>query len=391
MADFTTQSTILVTCPKGMPEYLAEELNTLGFTQSHALDAGVETRGTLQDCMKLNLWVRTGHRVLFELARIDALSADDLYRAVRKLDWEQFLAVDGYFRVDAVIRDTTVNDSRFAALRVKDAVADHFNDRYGRRPDSGPETSGVCLFLYWNGRRATLYLDTTGEPLPRRGYRKRPHKAPMQETLAAVCVLASGWPAQAKRNGHFIGPMCGSGTLAIEAALMAVNGAPGLLRDHFAFMALPDYDSARWNELLDQAEDAENPNFSGRIIATDHDPEAIEAARDNARAAGVGDFIEFGVCDFRETEVPEGPGIVMLNPEYGERLGQVDQLGQVYKGIGDFFKKSCSGKTGFIFTGNLKLAKQVGLRTKTRRTFFNAKIECRLLEYELYDGTRKGE
>ena len=211
----------------------------------------------------------------------------------------------------------------------------------------------------------------------------------MQETLAAACVLASNWPEIAQKGGHFIAPMCGAGTLAIEAALMAMNGAPGLLRDNFAFMHVPGYDPETWDRLIDRAEDAETPDIKGRIIATDHDPEAVEAAQDNARAAGVGDFIEFAICDFRETEVPEGPGIVMLNPEYGERLGDEAKLGPVYKAIGDFFKQSCGGKTGYVFTGNSKLAKQIGLRTKSRRIFFNAKIECRLLEYELYAGTRK--
>jgi len=389
MSIFDTQSTILVTCPKAMPEYLEAELKALGFNQTRALDAGVEVRGTLRDCMRLNLWVRTGHRVLFELKRMDASGPDDLYREVKKLPWENFMNNDGYFSVDAFIRDTEVNDSRFAGLKVKDAVADRFTEKTGSRPDSGPETRGVCLFLHWLGRTATIYLDTTGDPLPRRGYRKRPHSAPMQETLAAACILASGWPALAAKNGHFVAPMCGAGTLAIEAALMAMNGAPGLLRDNFAFMHLNGYDETLWNDLLDKAEDSENPNFSGRIIATDHDPAAIEAARDNARVAGVGDFIEFKICDFADTEVPDGPGIVMLNPEYGERLGQEKDLEAVYKRIGDFFKQSCGGKTGFIFTGNMNLAKCVGLRTKSRRIFYNAKIECRLLEYELYAGTRK--
>ena len=391
MSVFDRTATILVTCPKEMPEYLAGELAALGLPDPHALEAGVETRGTLADCMRLNLWTRTGHRVLFELARMDAPGPDELYDAVSRIDWADYIAPDGYFRVDAVIRDAGVNDSRFAALRVKDAVADQFNARFRRRPDSGPETRGVCLFLHWRGRRATLYLDTTGEPLPRRGYRKRPHKAPMQETLAAACLLAARWPELARKNGHCVAPMCGAGTLAIEAALIALNGAPGLLRDRFAFMAVPGYDPERWDALLSEAEDAENPAFSGKIIATDHDPEAVEAARSNALAAGVGDFIQFAVCDFRKTEVPDGPGIVILNPEYGERLGDENRLGEVYKGIGDFFKQSCSGKTGYVFTGNLKLAKQIGLRTKSRKTLYNAKIECRLLEYELYDGSRKGE
>jgi len=391
MSLFEKKSNILITCPKAMPEYLEAELRQLGFKETHVLDAGVVVRGTLHDCMRLNLWVRTGHRVLFELKYFDAPGPDQLYREVNRLPWETYMAKDGYFRVDASIRDTEVNDSRFAGLKVKDAVADRFTKEVGERPNSGPETSGVCLFLHWRGRKATLYIDTTGDPLPRRGYRKRPHKAPMQETLAAACVLASDWPRLAAENGHFIAPMCGAGTLAIEAALMALNGAPGLLRDNFAFMHLTGFDEETWNAMLDKAEDSENPDFSGRIIATDHDPEAIEAARDNARVAGVGDFIEFKLCDFADTEIPDGPGVVMLNPEYGERLGQEKELEAVYKRIGDFFKQSCGGKTGFIFTGNSHLAKRVGLRTKRRRIFFNAKIECRLLEYELYAGTRKSK
>jgi putative N6-adenine-specific DNA methylase len=156
-------------------------------------------------------------------------------------------------------------------------------------------------------------------------------------------------------------------------------------------MRVIGYDPEAWDDLLGRAEDAEVPEIKGRIIATDHDPEAIAAARDNARLAGVGDFIEFQVCDFTETEVPEGPGVVMLNPEYGIRLGEIESLKAVYKGIGDFFKQRCGGKTGFIFTGNMDLAKCVGLRTRRRRVFWNAKIECRLLEYELYAGTKKGD
>ncbi|OIQ49662.1 Ribosomal RNA large subunit methyltransferase L [Pseudodesulfovibrio hydrargyri] len=390
MTKFSDTAPILVTCPRDMPEYLQAELTRLGFSRTIPLDAGVEVHGSLDDCMRLNLWVRTGHRVLFELKRFRAFDADELYREAKRIAWEEYIPADGYFRVDASVRDTTVNDARFAGLRVKDAVADRFTGLTGARPDSGPDTSGVCLFLHWRENRATLYLDTTGEPLPRRGYRKRPHKAPMQETLAAACVLASGWPGLAAEGGHFIAPMCGSGTLPIEAALMAMNGAPGLLRDEFAFMRVVGYTPEAWDDLLGQAEDAEVPEIKGRIIATDHDPEAIEAARDNARLAGVGDFIEFQVCDFTETEVPEGPGVVMLNPEYGMRLGEIESLKAVYKGIGDFFKRRCGGKAGFIFTGNMDLAKCVGLRTKRRRVFWNAKIECRLLEYELYAGTKKG-
>jgi putative N6-adenine-specific DNA methylase len=389
MTLFEKEAPILVTCPKGIPEYLQTEIETLGFKDAQQLDAGVLVRGSIRDCMRLNLWVRTGHRVLFELKKFRAFDADELYKEVLTIPWDEYIAKDGYFRVDASIRDTTVNDSRFAGLRVKDAVADYFMEKYKERPNSGPETTGICLFLHWRENQATLYLDTTGEPLPKRGYRKRPHTAPMQETLAAACILAADWPRLAEEGGHFIVPMCGSGTLAIEAALMALKGAPALLRNNLAFMQLPGYNPDEWEKLASEAEDAENSDIKGKIIATDNDPEAIEASKDNARLAGVGDFIEFKLCDFTETEVPEGPGIVMFNPEYGERLGDIKELEEVYKGIGDFFKQHCGGKSGFIFTGSPILAKRVGLKTKRRRIFYNAKIECRLLEYELYAGTRK--
>lgn len=389
MTIFTKTNPILVTCPRGLPEYLQAELAGLGYPDGIVLDAGVQVSGTLMDCMRINLMVRTGHRVMFGMKQFRAFDADELYREAKALPWEDYIKKDGYFRVDTAVRDTTVNDPRFAGLRIKDAVADRFMELFNVRPDSGPETNGVCLFLHWRENRASLYLDTTGEPLPKRGYRKRPHTAPMQETLAAACILATGWPEMAKQGAHFIAPMCGAGTLAIEAALMALNGAPGLLRENFAFMHLCDFDPEAWDDMVAKAEDAENTEIKGRIIATDHDPAAIEAAQDNARLAGVGDFIEFGVCDFTETEIPDGPGLVMLNPEYGQRLGDLKELEGVYRGIGDFFKTQCGGKTGYVFTGNSDLAKLVGLRTKSRRIFWSAKIECRLLEYELYEGSRK--
>ncbi len=212
-----------------------------------------------------------------------------------------------------------------------------------------------------------------------------PLKAPMQETLAAAVNLATGWTG----NGNFVNPMCGSGTLAIEAALIALGRAPGLLRNNYGFMHLLGFDESLWKSLRRKIRAESRDYFNGRIIATDISQQAIEAARKNAMTAGVERFIEFGVCDFSQTPIPEGEGIVILNPEYGERMGEVDELKDIYKKIGDFFKKKCQGYKGYIFTGNLDLAKKVGLRTNRRITFFNGPLECRLLEYELYEGSRK--
>lgn len=209
----------------------------------------------------------------------------------------------------------------------------------------------------------------------------------MQETLAAAVIMASKWNG----SGHFINPMCGSGTLAIEAAFMGLNRAPGLLRDNFGFMHLKGFNESLWKELRAQAKKEAGKAVKLRIIATDIRKEAVEAARKNAATAGVKHLIEFSVCDYSETPIPDGGGIVILNPEYGERMGKIHELESVYKGIGDFFKQKCGGYTGYIFTGNFELAKKVGLRSKRRVQFFNGGIECRLLEYELYAGSKKNK
>jgi putative N6-adenine-specific DNA methylase len=207
----------------------------------------------------------------------------------------------------------------------------------------------------------------------------------MQETLAAAVIQATGW----KGKGNFINPMCGSGTLAIEAAMVALERAAGLLRKNYGFMHLKGFSLSSWQEILREAKGRAKKSFDGKIVATDIDSKAIRESRQNAAAAGVDSSIEFARCDFSETSIPDEGGVVVLNPEYGERLGKIEELREIYKGIGDFFKKRCQGYTGYIFTGNLDLAKKVGLKARRRLVFFNSNIECRLLEYDLYEGTRR--
>jgi putative N6-adenine-specific DNA methylase len=378
-------SKILITCPRGIPPILQQELFTLGFPVLSEGRAGVEIEGALEDALRLNLFIRTGHRVLFELKEFRAGNADELYRELSGVAWEEYIPEDGRLCVTSSVDTPSITDTRFASLKCKDAIVDRISGKRGRRPDSGPERDHSVVHLYWKDERCSVYLDTSGETLSRRGYRKIPLQAPMQETLAAAVVLATGWNG----SGNFINPMCGSGTIAIEAALLGLHRAPGLLRSNFGFMHIKGYNEPLWNELRERAKKDALKAFPGRIIATDLDPVAVEAARKNAATAGVEQLIEFGICDFSDTPVPEGGGVVVLNPAYGERMGELARLETVYKNIGDYFKQKCRGYTGYVFTGNSGLAKKVSLKAKRSLQFFNSGIECRLLEYELYEGTRK--
>jgi putative N6-adenine-specific DNA methylase len=376
---------ILITCAKGITPFLREEVLRLGFAVISETVAGIETEGTMDDTLRLNLLLRTGHRVLFLLRQFTAEDADDLYRAVSDIPWEEYIAGDGYLCVTSSVDNPTIRTPLFANVKCKDAIVDRIKHTTGRRPDSGPRRDRAVVDLYWKDDDCSIYLDTSGEPLSKRNYRKIPLKAPMQETLAAAVIMSTGWNG----SGHFINPMCGSGTLAIEAALAGLNRASGMVRDNFGFMHFKGFNESLWKKLRSEAGRKARKTLECRIVATDIRKEAVQAARANAAVAGVERVIEFAVCDYSETAIPEGRGIVVLNPEYGERMGKARELESVYKGIGDFFKHRCAGYTGYVFTGNLDLAKKVGLRAKRRVPFFNGSIECRLLEYALYEGSRK--
>ena len=378
---------ILVTCAKGITPFLREELLQLGFPVLAETVAGIATEGTIEDTFRLNLLLRTGHRVLLLLKEFTAPDADALYHEMSKIAWENYIREDGYVCVTSSVDNPSIRDSRYVNVKCKDAIVDRIREKRGQRPDSGPDQKSTVVNLYWKGDSCSVYFDTSGEPLSRRGYREIPMTAPMQETLAAAVIRATGWSG----SGHFINPMCGSGTLAIEAALAGLNRAAGILRNNFGFMHIKGFKESFWNDLREQAKKEAKKTLNYRIIATDIRIEAVEAAQENAAAAGVEHLIEFAVCDYSDTTVPIGEGTVILNPEYGERMGEIKELESVYKGIGDFFKQKCRGYTGYVFTGNLDLAKKVGLRAKRRIPFFNGGIECRLLEYEMYEGSRKNK
>jgi putative N6-adenine-specific DNA methylase len=388
MSAFTERRNLLLACAPGVAPFLAEELRALGGVPvGQELEAGVESEGTVADAMALNLRLRTATRVLYEVGSFSARSPEGLYARVADVPWEDYLRPDGYLTITSFVQTPAVRDPRYATVKCKDAVVDRLRDRTGQRPDTGNERRGAVVFLYWNQDTCKVYLDTSGESLSKRGYRKIPLDAPLQETLAAAVILALGW------NGRdaFVNPMCGSGTLAIEAALMGAGRPPGLLRSDFAFLHLVGFDAPAWQALRTRLRNPTGTQSTGPIVATDLRPEAVEAARQNARTAGVEQRIAFGVCDFAETPVPPAPGVVVLNPEYGDRMGQEKDLEAEYRRIGDFLKQRCQGYRGGVFTGNLEAGKRVGLRPRRKIRFINSRKECRLFTFELYAGSvRRG-
>lgn len=379
------KNNILITCAKGNSLSVAYEIKQLGFNTGTIGLMHVETEGDFKDAMKLNLHLFSGTRVLYFLQNFKAKNPEELYKKINSIEWENWISPDSYISINSFAQNDYITDTRFANLKVKDAIVDRMFDLYNKRPDSGKEREGVVIFLHWREDECNIYLDTSGETIAKHGYRKIPLRAPMIESLASSVIISSKWD----RNSTFVNPMCGSGTLAIEAALFATGAAPGLFRSNFGFMHVKNYEPKIWEDLKKEAQNKIKNTLPFRIIASDIDPNAIDAAKTNAATAGIDHLIDFQVCNFSNTEIPEQTGVVILNPEYGERLGEETGLEPVYQEIGDFFKQKCKGYTGYIFTGNFKLAKKIGLRTSRRIEFYNGKIECRLLEYELYEGTRK--
>ncbi|MDR3009995.1 MAG: class I SAM-dependent RNA methyltransferase [Sphingobacterium sp.] len=385
MEVFNTPNKVIITCNKRLSPYLQQEVKELGFDIVRAFPTGVELKVSINDTIKLNLNLRTASQILYSLKEFTANNPTELYEELSKIAWEELIQFDGYFSVSSNVDNETISTPLFANVKVKDAIVDRIKEKKGMRPNSGPENNKAVVHLYWKDDRAEIFLDTSGETLAKHGYRKIPGKAPMLEALAASTIIASKWDG----NSPFVNPMCGSGTLAIEAALIATNRKPGLLRMNYSFMHFIGYDETVFFQERRLLKDQINKKATPQIIASDISEEAINVSKMNARTAGVEQLISFEVCDFAETHVPKEGGVILFNPEYGERLGTHSKLEITYKRMGDFMKQECKGYRGYIFTGNPDLAKKIGLRASRRIEFYNGKLDCRLLEYELYEGTRE--
>lgn len=385
MQVFHNESKIIITCNKRLSGYLQQEVEALGYTPVRVFQTGVELKGTVTDTIALNLNLRCASQVLYLIKSFKAADPKELYDELVTIEWEKLIDFSGYFSVTSNVNNEHILTPLFANVKVKDAIVDRIKEVKGIRPNSGAEANKTLVHLYWQDDEADVFMDTSGETLAKHSYRKIPGKAPMLEALATSTIMATNWD----RKSTFINPMCGSGTLAIEAALLATDKHPGLFRMNYGFMHIMGYDENVFFVERRKLKDKAKKETGFKIIATDISEDAIDIAQKNAKTAGVEHLIDFAVCDFEDTEVPEEPGVVMFNPEYGERLGVHSKLEITYKRMGDFLKKKCLGYRGYVFTGNPDLAKKIGLRPSRRIEFYNGKLDCRLFEYELYDGSKR--
>lgn len=385
MEVFNTPNKVIITCNRGLTPYLVQEVEALGFKIVRAFNTGVEVSATVNECIRLNLNLRVASQVLYEIKSFRAKNAEELYNALIVIAWENLLPFDGSFSVTSNVHNETITTPLYANVKVKDAIVDRIKEKKGLRPNTGPELDRAVVHLHWIEDRADIFVDTSGQTLAKHGYRKHPGKAPMLEALASATIMAAQWDGRSP----FVNPMCGSGTLAIEAALIAQKRMPGLYRMNYSFMHFIGYDEEVFFEERRRLKALTDKQNLPEIIASDISDTAIELAKANAKTAGVEHLIRFETCDFAATTVPPGQGVIMFNPEYGERLGVHTRLEATYKRIGDFMKQSCKGYRGYVFTGNSELAKKVGLRASRRFEFFSGKLDCRLLQYQLYEGTKE--
>ncbi|MBT1076429.1 THUMP domain-containing class I SAM-dependent RNA methyltransferase [Geobacter grbiciae] len=377
---FVGEQSFFATTAKGVEEVLAREMTGLGLGGVTMEKGGVRFTGDLSACYRANLWLRTASRILITLTEFPCHSPQDLYDGVRALPWDRYLTPDTTLAVECVLRDSALTHSGFVALKTKDAIVDTLRDRFGRRPSVNPKDPDLLVNVHLVRNRCTISLDSSGTGLDRRGYRAEAGEAPLRETLAAALVLLTDWDGTVP----LVDPLCGSGTILIEAALMALNRAPGLVRERFGFQRWPAFDAPRWRRLLEEARQTERTTLAVPILGSDRLEDVLAVARGNSRRAGVEKFISFEARDLRDLVSPPAPGVILTNPPYGRRLGDEEQLKSFYRQIGDVFKQRCAGYTAWLFTGNLDLAKEVGLKASRRIALFNGPLDCRLLKYDLY-------
>jgi 23S rRNA (guanine2069-N7)-methyltransferase / 23S rRNA (guanine2445-N2)-methyltransferase len=384
------------TAPKGIEDLVSQELESLGALEIKTTRAGVAFKGNLEIAYKACLWLRTANRVLFPISNFTMKSPEELYQGVMDIDWNEHMGPEGSLLIDFSSSHSIVNHSRFGAQKAKDAVVDQFRDRFQKRPSVKTGNPDLRINIYVLKNKATVSIDLSGQSLHRRGYRLSEVEAPLKENLAAAILIKAGWPEIAKSQGGLIDPMCGSGTIPIEAAMMAADSAPGLLRDHFGFMTWKKHQPELWQKLLDEAEDREIQGLNSLpfIAGYDSNAHAVTSAIESAERAGLKAILHFEKREFGDCKphprMKDKPGLVILNPPYGVRLGQVEELKPLYSNIGRQFKEYFPDWNASVFTGNESLGKSLGLRASKKTQLFNGAIACTLLNFHINSKSQPG-
>ena len=368
---------------QGLEEVLAKELVALGANNVQIGRRMVSFTGDKEMMYKANFHLRTAVRILKPFLHFKATNADEVYEVVKAFDWEQFLDTTSTFSVDSVVYSEAFRHSKFVAYRVKDAIADYFNEKYGERPSVRLNNPDLVFHIHIAGEECTLALDSSGESLHRRGYRVETGRAPINEVLAAGMIMLTNWHGEC----DFIDPMCGSGTLPIEAALIARNIAPGVFRQGYAFEKWKDYDSALFKSIYE--DDSAEREFKHKIYGYDVDGRMVACARRNVKSAMMGDCIEIECRDIKDFEEHPEPAIMIVNPPYGERLVP-EKLLQVYKDLGARLKHAFQGNVAWVISNNYDCFDQIGLKASARIPLFNGDLDCEFRKYELFQGKYKG-
>lgn len=373
------------TTAKGLENILFQELISLGAHSVIESRAGVSFQGTLEMGYKVCLHSRIANRVLLPLKTFRAESFDQLYEGARLIRWDDHFSVSQTFSIDFSSSQSKLAHTHYGALRIKDAIVDQFRTQFGNRPSVRISRPDVRINAYLHGDQMQLSIDLSGESLHRRGYREKGYLAPLKENLAAAILKISNWPLSSD-SGIFIDPMCGSGTLPIEAGWMAARIAPGSRRDYFGFTHWLGHVPVLWKRLLSEALELEihDPKKLPKILGYDSSSKAIQIALNNLDQAGLRGKVHVEKQLIQNCKPSIGPGALVMNPPYGERVGEEKNLEQLYEEIGNVLKHRFKGWKCFILTGNLDLAKRIGLRPSKKYVLFNGPIECRLLSYELY-------
>jgi len=373
-------------CPPGVADLTAAELRDCGATHTRELKLGVLFEGTLATAYRACLWSRTASRILMPLANFPAATPEALYDGVYAIDWSQHVAASGTLAIEFGGSSAGIKHTHFGALKTKDAIVDQLRERSGQRPSVELERPDIRLDVRLDRERATLSLDLSGDSLHRRAYRARGVAAPLKENLAAAVLLRSGWPAIAAA-GEFVDPLCGSGTLVIEAALLALDIAPGSLRSYFGFIGWRGHDRALWQSLVDEARARREAAASRRIVLRgyDNDAAAVRAAIENSERAKLRGFVHFERRELEQLvrESEAATGLLATNPPYGERIGDQERLQALYQMLGARLREQFQGWKAAVLTGNPPLAKAIGIHARRSHTLFNGRIECRLLRFEI--------